>query len=242
MFSVLPSMDPNMKAMCHLIATGKTEDPTWYRTPENQDPNVDQFLEDYETKCVSAADLHQEPEPANDDNELDGIEDEDDNDEDDNANDDQNNDESDDEEAVLEFYTEVMDELNQRIFQNIEDPSVKKCTKYFAKKIQNGLKGNLPTLTRTLYQIGGVAAPRGEKRKNSGTIPVKAASKALCTFKHRGSGAATSGRRVNDMPAHSLNIRLDTGDDEADDENQIYRCEALTSTTKEKQKETAFFG
>ena len=60
-----------------------------------------------------------------------------------------------------------MDELNQRIFQNIEDPSVKKCTKYFAKKIQNGLKGNLPTLTRTLYQIGGVAAPRGEKRKNS---------------------------------------------------------------------------
>ena len=32
MFSVLPSMDPNMKAMCHLIATGKTEDGTWYRT------------------------------------------------------------------------------------------------------------------------------------------------------------------------------------------------------------------
>ena len=157
-----------------------------------------------------------------DDNELDGIEDgiedEDDNDEDDNANDDQNNDESDDEEAVLEFYTEVMDELNQRIFQNIEDPSVKKCTKYFAKKIQNGLKGNLPTLTRTLYQIGGVAAPRGEKRKNSGTITIQAASKSWRHFKHRGSGAATSGRRVDDMPAHSLNIRLDTGHDKAGDE------------------------
>ena len=134
-----------------------------------------------------------------------------------------------------------MDKLNQRIFQNIEDPSVTKCTKYFAKKNTKWVKRK-PTLTRTLYQIGGVTAPRGEKRKNSGAIPVKTASKALCTFKHRGSGAATSGRRVNDMPAHSLNIRLDTGDDEADDENQIYRCEALTSTTKEKQKETAFFG
>ena len=94
----------------------------------------------------ASADLHQEPEPDNDDNELDGIEDgiededdndEDDNEEDDNANDDQNNDESDDEEAVLEFYTEVMDELNQRIFQNIEDPSVKKCT-ILPKKFKMG--------------------------------------------------------------------------------------------------------
>ena len=53
MFSALPSMDPNMRAMCHLIATGKKEDPTWYRTPENQEPNVDQFIEDYEAKFAS---------------------------------------------------------------------------------------------------------------------------------------------------------------------------------------------
>ena len=63
------------------------------------------------------------------------------------------NDESDDEEDVLEFYSGVMDQLHQRLFQNIEDPSVKKCTKYFAKKIQNGLKGNLPTLTPFTMKI-----------------------------------------------------------------------------------------
>ena len=208
----------------NLIATGKKEDPTWYRTPENQEPNVDQFIEDYEAKC--AAEIHQ---PANDEIEDDNNEEDDDNEENVNneedvnieqdANDENNdNDESDDEEDVLEFYSGVMDQLHQRLFQNIEDPSVKKCTKYFAKKIQNGLKGNLPTLTRTLYQIGGVAAPRGQKRKNSGTMPVQAASKSRRRFKHRGSGAATSGRRVNDMPAHSLNIGMDTGDDEAGDE------------------------
>ena len=129
-----------------------------------------------------------------------------------------------------------MDELNQRIFQNIEDPSVKKCTKYFAKKIQNGLKGNLPTLTRTLYQIGGVAAPRGEKRKNSGTITIQAASKSRRRFKHRGSGAATSGRRVDDMPAHSLNIRLDTGDDEAGEEITFNNVRHSLPPQKKKKK------
>ena len=36
------------------------------------------------------------------------------------------NDESDDEEDVLEFYSGVMDQLHQILFQNIEDPSVKK--------------------------------------------------------------------------------------------------------------------
>ena len=96
--------------------------------------------------------------------------------------------------------------------------------------------GNLPTLTRTLYQIGGVAAPRGEKRKNSGTITVQAASKSRCRFKHCGSSAATSGRRVDDMPAHSLNIRLDTGDDEAGDEVTFNNVRHSLPTQKKKKK------
>ena len=108
---------------------------------------------------------------------------------------------------------------------------------YFAQKIQNGLKGNLPTLTRTLYQIGGVAAPiRGQKRKNSGTIPVQAASKSRRRFKHRGSGTATSGRRVDDMPPHSLNIRLDTGDDEAGDEITFNNVRHSLPKKKKKKK------
>ena len=88
-----------------------------------------------------------------------------------------------------------------------------------------------------MYQIGGVAAPRGEKRKNSGTITVQAASKSRRHFKHCGSSAATSGRRVDDMPAHSLNIRLDTGDDEAGDEvtfNNV-QCEAFSSNTEDQR-------
>ena len=42
-------------------------------------------------------------------------------------------------------------------------------------------------------------ALRGEKRKNSGEITVQAASKSWI----HGSAAATSGRKVNDLPSHS---------------------------------------
>ena len=81
-----------------------------------------------------------------------------------------------------------------------------------------------------------MAAPRGEKRKNSGTITIQAASKSRRRFKHRGSGTATSGRRVDDMPAHSLNIRLDTGDDEAGDEVTFNNVRHSLPTQKKRPK------
>ena len=101
------------------------------------------------------------------------------------------------------------------LYDNIEDPSVLKCTEYFTTQIRKGMRGgNLQTLTRTLYQIGGVAAPRGEKRKNSGTITIQAASKTRRRFRHRGSGAATSGRKVKDMPSHSQAFSEEISDEE----------------------------
>ena len=215
MFSVLPSMDANMKALCHLIATGTAQEETWYRTPDNPDPNVNQFIQNYEDRCASAADHHQEhqqhqepehEEHEHDEHEVDNIED--------------NDEEDDDErgahqEEVLQNLTETMDELQKMLYDNIEDPSVLKCTEYFTTQIRKGMRGgNLQTLTRTLYQIGGVAAPRGEKRKNSGTITIQAASKSRRRFRHRGSGAATSGRKVKDMPSHSQAFSEEISDEE----------------------------
>ena len=71
---------------------------------------------------------------------------------------------------------------------------------------------------------------------------MQAASKSRRRFKHSGSGTATSGRRVNDMPAHSLNIRLDTGDDEAGDEiifNDVGH--SLPTQKKKKKKQHSFW-
>ena len=48
-----------------------------------------------------------------------------------------------------------------------------------------------------------LAALRGEKRKNSGEITVQAASKSWLLYRSRGSAAAISGRKVNDLPSHS---------------------------------------
>ena len=108
-----------------------------------------------------------------------------------------------------------MDELQKMLYDNIEDPSVLKCTEYFTTQIRKGMRGgNLQTLTRTLYQIGGVAAPRGEKRKNSGTITIQAASKTRRLHRHRGSGPATSGRKVKDRPSHSRAISEDIDDED----------------------------
>ena len=89
-----------------------------------------------------------------------------------------------------------MDKVQQQLYANIDDPSVEKCTEYFVNKLQKASdSGNISTLTRTLYQIGGVAAPKGEKRKHSGVITVQAAAKLRRLHKHRGSGPATSGRK-----------------------------------------------
>ena len=86
MFSVLPTMDANMRALCHVIATGTAQEDDWYRTPDDPDPNVNQFIQDYEDRCASAAaDQPQEPVPAideaadEDNNEEEYEEDEDDN-------------------------------------------------------------------------------------------------------------------------------------------------------------------
>ena len=72
-----------------------------------------------------------------------------------------------------------MDTVQQQLYANIDDSSVEKCTRFIVKHLQKAsASGNISTLTRTLYQIGGLAAPRGEKRKNSGVITVQAASKS----------------------------------------------------------------
>ena len=118
-------------------------------------------------------------------------------------------------EEVLQNFTGTMDELQKMLYDNSEDPNVLKCTQYFTTQIRKGMRGgNIPTLTRTLYQIGGVAAPRGEKRKNSGVITIQAASKSRRRLRHRGSGAATSGRKVKDMPSHSQAFSEDIDDED----------------------------
>ena len=67
--------------------------------------------------------------------------------------------------------------------------------------------GNISTLTRILYQIGGLAAHRGEKRKNSGVITIQAASKTRRLHRH-------SGRKVKDLPSHSRAISEDIDDED----------------------------
>ena len=59
-----------------------------------------------------------------------------------------------------------MDTVQQQLYANIDDPSVEKCTRFVVKHLQKAsASGNIVTLTRTLYQIGGVAAPIEEKKK-----------------------------------------------------------------------------
>ena len=86
------------------------------------------------------------------------------------------------------------------------------------------------TLCRTLYQIGGLAAHRGEKRKNSGVITIQAASKTRRLHRHRGSGPATSGRKVKDLPSHSRAISEDI------DEEDITFAHARHSLPSQKEK------
>ena len=122
--------------------------------------------------------------------------------------------ESENKEELLQSLSEVMDTVQQQLYANIDDPSVEKCTRFVVKHLQKAsASGNISTLTRTLYQIGGLAAPRGEKRKNSGVITVQAASKSRRLHRHRGSGPATSGRKVKDMPSHSQAFSEDIGDE-----------------------------
>ena len=206
MFSVLPTMDANMRALCHVIATGTAQEDDWYRTPDDPDPNVNQFIQDYEDRCASAAaDQPQETVNDNGNDEADEDNNEDDNEEEvlpDNEEDD--NERGLYQEQLLQSLSEVFDTVQQQIFENIEDESVQKCTEYVVKHLKKAsASGNISTLTRTLYQIGGLAAPRGEKRKNSGVITIQAASKKRRLHKHRGSGPATSGRKVKDLPSHS---------------------------------------
>ena len=99
--------------------------------------------------------------------------------------------------------------------------------------------GNLQTLTRTLYQIGGVAAPRGEKRKNSGTITIQAASKTRRRFRHRGSGPATSGRKVKDMPSHSQAFSENIGDEDITFEHVRHSLSSQKIKRKQKYSLTA---
>ena len=214
MFSVLPSMDANMRALCHLIATGTAQEDEWYRTPDNPDPNVNKFIQDYEDRCTSAAaDHHQEQVPAIDQHGHEEADDEDNNDEDNDKEDD--NESGRKKEELLQRLSEVMDKVQQQLYANIDDPSVEKCTEYFVNKLQKASdSGNIATLTRTLYQIGGVAAPKGEKRKHSGVITVQAAAKLRRLQRHRGSGPATSGRKVKDLPSHSQAFSEDIGDED----------------------------
>ena len=75
-----------------------------------------------------------------------------------------------------------MDTVQQQLYANIDDPSVEKCTRFVVKHLKKAsAAGNISTLTRILYQIGGLAAHRGEKRKNSGVITIQAASKTRRT-------------------------------------------------------------
>ena len=122
--------------------------------------------------------------------------------------------ESENKEELLQSLSEVMDTVQQQLYANIDDSSVEKCTRFIVKHLQKAsASGNISTLTRTLYQIGRLAAPRGEKRKNSGVITVQAASKSRRLHRHRGSGPATSGRKVKDMPSHSQAFSEDIGDE-----------------------------
>ena len=213
MFSVLPTMDANMRALCHVIATGTAQEETWYRTPDNPDPNVNKFIQDYEDRCASAgaADHHQEHVPAIDQH---GHEEAAENDDEDNDEEDDNESGSNKEE-LLHRLSEVMDKVQQQLYANIDDPSVEKCTQYFVNKLEKAsASGNISTLTRTLYQIGGGAAPKGEKRKNSGVITIQAAAKLRRLHRHRGSGPATSGRRVKDLPSHSQAFSEDIDDED----------------------------
>jgi len=44
---------------------GTAQEDEWYRTPDNPDPNINKFIQDYEDRCASAADEQpQEPVPA----------------------------------------------------------------------------------------------------------------------------------------------------------------------------------
>jgi len=201
-------MDANMRALCHVIATGTAQEDEWYRTPDDPDPNVNKFIQDYEDRCASAAaDQPQEPVNDNENDEADEDNNEADNEEEvlpegaffsrsDNEEDD--NERGLYQEQLLQSLSEVFDTVQQQIFENIEDESVKKCTEYVVKHFKKAsASGNISTLTRTLYQIGGVAAPRGEKRKNSGVITIQAASKTRRLHRHRGSSWFSTMGKVN---------------------------------------------
>ena len=186
---------------------------------------MDQFVEDYEAKCSSAPEslpVLPDLQPEHNDGmeeEADDVEEED----------------SDDEEEVLEYYVNVMDRLQQTLFDNISDPQIKKSTKYFAKQIEKGLKGgNLPTIARTMYQIGGVTAPKGVKRKHSSIMPVQKDSKLRRRHKHRGSGPAPSGAKVKDLRPHSEVFTEETG---AEDVSMSVVRHTLPPQKKQKPKQ-----
>ena len=128
---------------------------------------------------------------------------------------DEDDNESENKEELLQSLSEVMDTVQQQLYANIDDPSVEKCTRFVVKHLKKAsAAGNISTLTRILYQIGGLAAHRGEKRKNSGVITIQAASKTRRLHRHRGSGPATSGRKVKDRPSHSRAISEDIDDED----------------------------
>ena len=106
------------------------------------------------------------------------------------------------------------------------------------KKIQNGLKWvkRKPPYTNlhpvSDWRCG--CTQRREKEKlwnyyNTGSQQVSASSTV-------GVALLLSGRRVDDMPAHSLNIRLDTGDDEAGDEITFNNVRHSLPKKKKKKK------
>ena len=119
----------------------------------------------------------------------------------------------------------------------------KEMYKVFCQKNSKWVKRKPPYTNPHPVSDWGCGCTQRREKENSGTITIQAASKSWRHFKHRGNGAATSGWRVDDMPAHSLNIRLRRhwrwwswwG-------NHIQQCQAFSSTAEEEEKETAFFG
>ena len=107
-------------------------------------------------------------------------------------------------EELRDSLSNAIDRLKQTIRDNIKDPEVKKCTKYFVTHLQEALKGDLPTLTRTLFQIGSDSSPKGVKRKNSSIIPKQEDSKSRPHYFKNGTLSCPTGGMLPHANCHWL--------------------------------------
>lgn len=191
-FTVLPECDAKARALYHYIAEATVCKSSWYRDLKDTSENIQNVTDfvDKRTENIKRNDPIIIGEEVNIDNSnLDYSSTE------------ESIEEESSEEETVDKFIGAMDAFKTKIISSYV-PGMKNGLKRFTKYLQKVTKGNVNTLTQSLYKIGSDITTKrsaGKKRKNGKLIPIQVTAKSRRQYKHRGRHVGISGRKPVDQ-------------------------------------------